>query len=221
MKNYTTVFFDLDGTLVDSGEGVRNSVEYALKKFNIEVTDKDKLSCFIGPPLTVSFKTFYGFDDEKADLGVVYYREYYKDKGIFEGYVYEGIEECLKRLKEAGKRVMVATSKPEEYAKRVLEKFGIAKYFDFIAGATMDEKTRANKIQIMQYAFDSCGVSPSDVIMVGDRCFDIEGAKNFGMECVAVLYGYGSEEEFLKYGAEYIVNSPEEVANLILCENDN
>jgi phosphoglycolate phosphatase len=216
MKNYSTVFFDLDGTLVDSGEGVRNSVEYALKKFGIEVENKDSLSCFIGPPLTVSFKTFYGFDDENADRGVVYYREYYKDKGIFEGYVYDGIEETLKRLKDAGKKVMVATSKPEEYAKRVLEKFEIAKYFDFIAGATMDEKTRANKIEIMQYAFDSCGVSPSDTIMVGDRLFDIEGAKHFGMECIAVLYGYGSKEEFEKYGAESIVETAEDVANLIL-----
>ncbi len=216
MKNYSTVFFDLDGTLVDSGEGVRNSVEYALKKFGIEVENKDSLSCFIGPPLTVSFKTFYGFDDENADRGVAYYREYYKDKGIFEGYVYDGIEETLKRLKDAGKRVMVATSKPEEYAKRVLEKFGIAKYFDFIAGATMDEKTRANKIEIMQYAFDSCGVSPSDTIMVGDRLFDIEGAKHFGMECIAVLYGYVSMEEFKRYGAEYIVETAEDVANLIL-----
>lgn len=216
MKNYSTVFFDLDGTLVDSGEGVRNSVEYALKKFGIEVENKDSLSCFIGPPLTVSFKTFYGFDDENADRGVAYYREYYKDKGIFESYVYEGIEETLKRLKDAGKRVMVATSKPEEYAKRVLEKFGIAKYFDFIAGATMDEKTRANKIEIMQYAFDSCGVSPSDTIMVGDRLFDIEGAKHFGMECIAVLYGYGSYEEFKQYGAEYIVETPKDIADLIL-----
>lgn len=216
MKNYSTVFFDLDGTLVDSGEGVRNSVEYALKKFGIEVENKDSLSCFIGPPLTVSFKTFYGFDDENADRGVAYYREYYKDKGIFEGYVYDGIEETLRRLKDAGKRVMVATSKPEEYAKRVLEKFGIAKYFDFIAGATMDEKTRANKIEIMQYAFDSCGASPSDTIMVGDRLFDIEGAKHFGMECIAVLYGYGSMEEFKRYGAEYIVETAEDVANLIL-----
>ena len=216
MKNYSTVFFDLDGTLVDSGEGVRNSVVYALKKFGIEVENKDSLSCFIGPPLAVSFKTFYGFDDENADRGVAYYREYYKDKGIFEGYVYDGIEEALIRLKAAGKKVMVATSKPEEYAKRVLEKFGIAKYFDFIAGATMDEKTRANKIEIMQYAFDSCGVSPSDTIMVGDRLFDIEGAKHFGMECVAVLYGYGSREEFEKYEAEYIVNTPADVAELIL-----
>ena len=216
MKNYSTVFFDLDGTLVDSGEGVRNSVVYALNKFGIEVENKDSLSCFIGPPLTVSFKTFYGFDDEKADTGVAFYREYYKEKGIFEGYVYEGIEECLKRLKDAGKKIRVATSKPEVFAKMVLEKFGIAKYFDFIAGATIDEKTRSNKIEIMQYAFDSCGVLPKDVIMVGDRLFDIEGAKHFGMECIAVLYGYGSREEFEQYGAEYIVSTPSDVADIIL-----
>ena len=216
MKDYSTVFFDLDGTLVDSGEGVRNSVVYALKKFGIEVENKDSLSCFIGPPLVVSFKTFFGFDDENADRGVSYYREYYKDKGIFEGYVYDGIEETLKRLKAAGKRVMVATSKPEIFAKQVLEKFGIAKYFDFIAGATIDEKTRSNKIEIMQYAFDSSGASPEDTIMVGDRLFDIEGAKHFGMECIAVLYGYGSKEEFEQYGAEYIVGSAKDIADLIL-----
>ncbi|MBQ2737043.1 MAG: HAD family hydrolase [Clostridia bacterium] len=216
MKNYSTVFFDLDGTLVDSGEGVRNSVVYAINKFGIDVENKDSLSCFIGPPLTVSFKTFYGFDDEKADTGVAFYREYYKEKGIFEGYVYEGIEECLKRLKDAGKKIMVATSKPEVFAKMVLEKFGIAKYFDFIAGATIDEKTRSNKIEIMQYAFDSCGVLPKDVIMVGDRLFDIEGAKHFGMECIAVLYGYGSREEFEQYGAEYIVSTPSDVADILL-----
>lgn len=216
MKKYTTVFFDLDGTLVDSGEGVRNSVEYALNKFGIEVENKDALSCFIGPPLTVSFKTFYGFDDEKADRGVAFYREYYKEKGIFEGYVYDGIENMLIRLKQAGMRIMVATSKPELFAKRVLDKFGISKYFDFIAGATLDEKTRATKTEIMQYAFDSCDVQPSEVIMVGDRLFDIEGAKHFGMECIAVLFGYGSEEEFIEYGADYIVKTPKDVADLIL-----
>ena len=111
---------------------------------------------------------------------------------------------------------MVATSKPELFAKRVLEKFGIAKYFDFIAGATLDEKTRANKIEIMDYALKSCNVSPKDVIMVGDRLFDIEGAKHFGMECIAVLFGYGSMEEFKRYGAEYIVETAEDVADLIL-----
>ena len=216
MKNYSTVLFDLDGTLFDSGEGVKNSVVYALDKFGIKVEDRDALGCFIGPPLTVSFKTFYGFDEENADRGVAFSREYYKEKGIFEGYVYDGIEECLKRLKDSGKKIVVATSKPEVFAERILEKFGIAKYFDFIAGATLDEKTRANKIEIMKYAFDSSGASPEDTIMVGDRLFDIEGAKHFGMECIAVLYGYGSKEEFEQYGAEYIVESAEDIADLIL-----
>ena len=217
MKNYSTVLFDLDGTLFDSGEGVKNSVVYALDKFGIKVEDRDALGCFIGPPLTVSFKTFYGFNEENADRGVAFYREYYKEKGIFEGYVYDGIEECLKRLKESGKRIVVATSKPEVFAERILEKFGIAKYFDFIAGATIDEKTRSTKNQIIKYAMESCDIDdPTDVIMVGDRLFDIEGAKHFGMECIAVLYGYGSREEFIQYGADYIVETPKDVADLLL-----
>ena len=217
MKNYKTVLFDLDGTLFDSGEGVKNSVEYALNKFGIKVLDRDSLGCFIGPPLTVSFKTFYGFDEENADRGVAYYREYYAEKGIFEGYVYDGIEDTLKRLKDGGKQIIVATSKPEKFAKEILQKFGIAKYFDFIAGATMDEKTRCTKNQIIEYAMESCNIDTStDVIMVGDRLFDIEGAKHFGMECIAVLYGYGSLEEFEKYGAEYIVETPKDVADLLL-----
>ena len=217
MKNYNTVLFDLDGTLFDSGEGVKNSVVYALDKFGIKVEDRDALGCFIGPPLTVSFKTFYGFNEENADRGVAFYREYYKEKGIFEGYVYDGIEECLKRLKESGKRIVVATSKPEIFAKKILEKFGIDKYFDFIAGATIDERTRSTKNQIIEYAMESCNIdTPEDVIMVGDRLFDIEGAKHFGMECIAVLYGYGSREEFLQYGADYIVETPRDVADLLL-----
>ncbi len=217
MKNYKAVLFDLDGTLFDSGEGVKKSVEYALNKFGIKVENRDALGCFIGPPLTVSFKTFYGFDDEKADRGVDYYREYYSVKGIFEGYVYDGIEDTLKRLKDAGKQIIVATSKPEEFAIKILEKFGIAKYFDFIAGATMDEKTRCTKNQIIEYAMKNCNIdTPVDVIMVGDRLFDIEGAKFFGMECIAVLYGYGSYEEFTQYGADYIVETPKDVADLLL-----
>ena len=117
---YDTVFFDLDGTIDDSAPGIVASVRYALAKMGEPDRAPEELLCFIGPPLVVSFKTFFGLDDENADRGVAYYREYYKDKGIFEGYVYNGIEDTLKRLKASGKRVMVATSKPEEFAKRQL-----------------------------------------------------------------------------------------------------
>ena len=139
MAKYNTVFFDLDGTVIDSGEGVSNSVLYALKKFGINEI-KEKALKFIGPPLAHSFKEFYGFDDEKATLGIKIYREYYREKGIFECYVYEGIESLLKGLKANGYKVVLCTSKPEEYAHKILNHFDIMKYFDFACGATMDEK---------------------------------------------------------------------------------
>lgn len=217
MKKYSTVFFDLDGTIIDSGEGVTNSVAYALERLGITVKDMSTLKKFIGPPLIYSFKTFYGFDEEKALKAIEYYREYYTDKGIFEGYVYDGVEELLIALSRAGKRIALATSKPEEFAKRILERANIAKYFDCIAGATMDEQTRTTKIEVLEYTLKMSNIdTPSDVIMIGDRFYDIEGAHHFGMDCVAVLYGYGNKEEFEKYGAEYIVSTPSEVQKLLL-----
>ena len=217
MKKYSAVFFDLDGTIVDSGEGVTNSVAYALEKFGIEVEDKSTLTRFIGPPLVYSFKTFYSFDDEKALKAIEYYREYYTTKGIFEGYIYDGIPQALKTLNEAGMCVILATSKPEEFAKKILAEAGLDTHFSYIAGASMDEKTRNTKIQVIDYALKACNIdTPSDVIMVGDRFYDIEGAHHFGMECIAVLYGYGNREEFEKYGSEYIAKTPRDVCEIIL-----
>ena len=214
-KKYDTVFFDLDGTVIDSGEGVSNSVLYALKKFGIEET-KEKALKFIGPPLAQSFKEFYGFDDEKATQGIEIYREYYRDKGIFECYVYEGIENLLKSLKTNGYKVVLCTSKPEEYAKRILNRFNIMKYFDFACGATMDEKTRATKDDVMQYAFKLSGAEKESTIMVGDRMFDINSANKFFIDSIGVTFGYGSRDELEKAGATYIFDSADEIKKLLI-----
>ena len=214
MKNYSTVLFDLDGTLFDSGEGVKNSVVYALDKFGIKVEDRDALGCFIGPPLTVSFKTFYGFDEENADRGVAFYREYYKEKGIFEGYVYDGIEECLKRLKDSGKKIVVATSKPEVFAKKILRLFDIEKYFDFVGGATLDH-TRVEKSAVLSYALDSVGADRDSSILVGDRVYDAEGARACGIDSLGVLYGHGSREEILSSGFTYTAENPREIVEIL------
>lgn len=217
MKQYSTVLFDLDGTIIDSGEGVTNSVSYALEKFGITVEDKSTLKKFIGPPLIYSFKTFYGFDDDKARLAIEYYREYYQEKGIFEGYIYDGIENLLIDLKQRGKKIILATSKPEAFALRILEKAALAKYFDFIGGATLDESTRVTKIDVLEYVLEEANIDTvSSVIMIGDRFYDIEGAHNFGMDCIAVLYGYGTREEFEKYGAEYIFDTPSEISKFLI-----
>lgn len=214
MKKYDTVFFDLDGTIIDSGEGVSNSVLYALEKFGINETRENALR-FIGPPLADSFRDFYGFDDEKATKGIEIYREYYREKGIFECYLYDGIRELLIKLKENGYKVVLCTSKPEEYAHRVLRFFEIFDLFDHACGATMDEKTRATKDEVMAYAFETSGAQREKTLMVGDRKFDINSACKFGLDSVGVTFGYGSKEELKSAGATYIADSAKEIENLL------
>ena len=155
---YNVILFDLDGTLTDPGRGITNSVAYALNKFGIEVADKKELYKFIGPPLTDSFEKYYDFSSEDAIAAVEYYREYFKPKGIYENEIYEGIPELLQSLKENGKKVILATSKPEIFAKEILKYFGIDVYFDFVAGATLD-KTRTKKGDVIAYALNSIGVT--------------------------------------------------------------
>ena len=217
MKKYTTVLFDLDGTLTDPGEGIANSVAYALNKYGINVDDKKELYKFIGPPLYESFSSFYGFSEEKAREAITFYREYYKEKGINECKLYDGIKELLQGLKNAGYKISLATSKPEIFAHRVLDNYGIHSYFDFIGAATTDEKTRSTKEQVIEYVLASLNVTDtSKLVMIGDRLFDINGAKQFGIDSIGVTFGYGSYEELEKAGATYIVNTPEEIEKILL-----
>lgn len=215
MKNYNYILFDLDGTLTDPGIGITNSVMYALRKFGIEEADRTKLYAFIGPPLIDSFQKYYGFSKEKAREAVEYYREYFTEKGMLENYVYEGVEEMLAALVEAGMTLCLATSKPEPYAKIILEHFGLSQYFHFIAGAKLDE-TRTKKDEVIEYALELCGISDSSkVIMVGDREYDILGAKKFAMDSMGVLYGYGNREELESAGATYIAETVRGVSETI------
>lgn len=221
MKSYDVFFFDLDGTIIDSSLGITNSVMYALKKFGITETDRTKLYKFIGPPLTDSFREFYGFSEEEALLGVKYYREYYQDKGIYENLVYDGFEEMIKTLKAAGKMTVVATSKPEPYAKRIIEHFDLAPYFDYVAGMELSGG-RATKAEVIRYAFEKCGLDVCKkedrerVLMIGDRKHDVIGAKEVGIDCLGVLYGFGSREELEEVGADYIAETVKEIQKFIL-----
>lgn len=216
MKQYHTILFDLDGTLTDPGIGITNSVWHALKKYNISVEERKELYCFIGPPLIDSFVKYYGFSEDQAREAVAYYREYFADKGKFENEVYDGVETMLKQLKDAGKKLIVATSKPEVFAKQILDYFGLTQYFDFVAGATLDE-TRVKKAEVIAYALESCGITElSDAVMVGDREHDVIGAKTVGLDCIGVLFGYGSREELEQAGADYIAETVEDIVLRIL-----
>lgn len=216
MKDIQYFFFDLDGTLTDPGEGITNSVAFALKKFGIEKNDKAQLYSFIGPPLIDSFVKYYNFSQEQSKKAVEYYREYYSEKGIFENVLYDGIPFLLKKLKSDGKTIVLATSKPDKFAEQILNHFGISDYFSFIAGATMDE-TRTKKDEVIKYALESLSITDtSNVIMVGDRKYDIDGAKKFGIKTVAVGYGYGSEEELTNSKPDFFAGTVEQLTELLL-----
>lgn len=214
MKDY--ILFDLDGTLTDPGEGITNSVAYALCKYGIEVSDKKSLECFIGPPLHESFCKYFGFSTLQAFDAVTKYREYYHDRGIFENKVYEGIPEMLCALKQKGKTLIMATSKPTVFAKRIAEHYDFAKYFDIIIGSELNGQ-RVDKAEVIEEAIRLGEIGDRQrALMVGDRLHDICGAKKNSLDSVGVLYGYGSEEELSEAGADKIVSCVSSLSDYLL-----
>ena len=212
---YQYVLFDLDGTLTDPGLGITNSIMYALEKFGIAVADRTSLYKFIGPPLRESFSRFYGFSEEDSELATAYYREYFKDRGLYENAVYDGVEELLKQLQDAGKQLILATSKPEVFAVEILRYFHLDKYFTLIAGATIDT-TRNTKSDVIAYAIKKSGITDLEkAVMVGDREHDILGAKENGLTSIGVLYGYGDRAELAAAGADYIVGRVSEILSIV------
>ncbi|MGN0660941.1 MAG: HAD family hydrolase [Oscillospiraceae bacterium] len=210
------VLFDLDGTLTDPKEGITKCVQYALFHFGIDEPCLDNLEKFIGPPLDESFSEFYGFDTEKAWQAIEKYRERFADVGKFENKVFDGIPDMLASLKENGCMLAVATSKPEFFAAEILEKFGLAEYFDCIKGAALDG-TKSVKKDIIKLVIDEMGINDlSLAVMVGDRLHDIVGAHEVGMKCVGVRFGYAEEGELERYGADYIADTVEDLGRLLL-----
>lgn len=218
MKQY--LLFDLDGTLTDPMVGITSSVQYALEKFGIHVRYLKELISFIGPPLAESFQKFYGFSKEDAEKAIQYYREYYAPKGIFENEVYEGIPEMLAHLTEAGFTLLVATSKPTVFARKVLKHFGMEDYFSFVGGSELDG-SRTKKAEVISYILKTCGIEAKEAIMIGDRRHDIEGGKACGLESVGVLYGYGTEQELTEAGADHIIRTVAELEDYLRNQGEN
>ncbi len=213
MKRY--LFFDLDGTLSDPSEGIINSILYALKHYGIEEPDRDALYSFIGPPLVDAFAERYGVSRETGYEMTACFQEYFSQKGLYENRLYEGVPILLQSLSQQGKKLILATSKPEEFALRILEHFGILPYFTLVCGATMDERTRCEKTDVLRYALASVGANPADSVMVGDRKYDIGAANALGLSSVGVTYGFGSREELEEVGAEHLCHSVEELKLLL------
>ena len=212
--HYTHLFFDLDGTLTESGPGITNCVKYALEKFGINENDEGNLKRFIGPPLVDSFMTFYGFSESDAREAMRLYRERFGTVGIFENSVYEGIPETLAKLKDSGKKLYVATSKPEIYVPRILEHFDLSKYFEDAEGSDIEE-TRSNKALVIKYVIEKNGLEEeakaNKIVMIGDRKHDIIGAKKNSLESIGCLWGYGSRKELSEHGATTIIEKVEDL----------
>lgn len=213
--NYRYILFDLDGTLIDSRLGVISAAKFALDKMGVPETQIVNLERIIGPPLKHSFKEFFNLSEEFAEKGVEYFREYYRDKSLFDCTVYEGVEELLTMLKNDGYTLAIATSKPTVFAKRILEHIGLAKYFDIIEGSNIDD-SHHDKADIISAVCENLNIyNPSQAIMIGDRLYDIKAASSKGMESIGVLYGFGSLEEFQDAGASYVVNSVKELGQFL------
>ncbi|MBE6836216.1 MAG: HAD family hydrolase [Ruminococcaceae bacterium] len=217
-RKFDFAFFDFDGTIADTKEGIFNCLKYAFTEVGLPVPPDSELYKMIGPPLSEGFEDVFGFKGSEVDLMIEKYRERYRAGGMFECTPYEGIENTLRTLKENGVSLSVASSKPLPFATKLLEKFDLVKYFNFLSCPLMD-KVHMTKTDIVNQALEKNNITDkSRAVMVGDRFYDIVGAKETGVEVIAVLYGFGDEDEFRKYGADYIAKTPEEVTKIILGE---
>ena len=214
MNRYEYLLFDLDGTLTDSAPGIMNCLRHALDIMGYDMPEKPER--FLGPPLYESFAEYCGMDEEQVLKAVKLFRERYSTKGLFENSVYPDVPGMLARLKSSGRHLMVATSKVDVYAERILVRFGIAEYFEFIGGAELNG-TRNEKWEVIEYVLSTTGISDrSSVLMIGDRKNDIIGAHKTGLKCMGILWGYGSEEELRTAGADFIADTPQEAADMLL-----
>lgn len=211
---YQWYLFDLDGTLTDPKEGITKCFRYALEKMGVESPELTALEQYIGPPLVKSFQEY--FSEEGAKKAVEYYRERYRETGIFENGVYEGIEDVLKTAKANGKKLALATSKPQHFAQIIMDHYGLSQYIDVLVGARNDAQTKAD---VIRQVFAEAGLDEESrkyAVMVGDRLHDIEGAKECGIASLGVRFGYAKENELEEAGADYIVATTEELRAFVL-----
>lgn len=215
MKKYDYIAFDLDGTLTDPEVGLVKGFMYAFDRVGIKYDDPKALRRYIGPPLHEEWKREYGFTEEETARAIAIFREYYDQHGWAENRVYEGIVELLEALKAMGKTIVLATSKPENTARRIMSLFGLDKYFDFCGGASTSS-TRDKKWEVLEYSLLSVGATDrSRCILIGDRKYDAEGASIYGIDSIGVLWGHGSEEEIVSSGFTYVAKTPDDVLNIL------
>ena len=214
---YKYIFFDLDGTITQSEFGIINSIEYALKTMGFDEADRTKLRKFIGPPLVDSFKEYYDMSDEDATKAVNLYRDYYGKGEMFNAPLFDGVFETVKYLKDEGFVLYIVTSKPLDYARKIAEHFNLMGIFKDVIGPELSIKTYT-KIDLVRDAMEKAAGNAPDpgmFLMVGDRCYDIESARENGIDSVGVLYGYGTQQELESEGATYLISRIEELKGIV------
>lgn len=212
------VLFDLDGTLTDPAPGITNCVMHALEKFDIHPSSREELYPYIGPPLVYSFMEYHGLSQEQAEQAVVYYRERFAVKGLYENKVFDGIPALLKDLNDRGVTLMVATSKPEEFTNRILKHFDLSRYFSFVAGCTLSG-LRPEKADVIAYIREMHPeISAENTLMIGDRKYDVHGAHKCGLPAVGVLFGYGDRAEMEAAKADFIAEDIPALSELLFCK---
>lgn len=217
MSKYDYVLFDFDGTVTDTGEGILKSLQYSFSAMGHEVPDLSDLKKFIGPPIHYSYTTFYGISEEDVGDYIKKYRERYREKGIYECYVYEGMRETIETLRNKGVKIGIASSKPVSLIYDVMNHLGITELFDAVTGVTVDDSNHSGKTFLVLDCMEKLGAADkSRVLMVGDRKFDLDGASGAGVDSCGVLFGYGSKEEFLKHNATYIIEKAEDLLDIVL-----
>lgn len=216
MGGYDTVFFDLDGTITDSKPGILKCIRHALDAKGVPYTE-EQLDQMVGPPFRVSMREILGVTDTAIIEDMIrLYRGEYEVSGWRDCTVYPGMRELFARLKDGGIRLAVATSKPLRFTVMMLDGLELSRYFDFIGGAESDS-SRDSKIAVIRYVMENLGMrSPEGALMVGDRLYDIDGAKEAGMHSAGVLWGYGGREELIAHGADYLFSSPEKLGDFLL-----
>lgn len=212
---YSAVIFDFDGTICDTGEGILKSAKYALEAFGYNSPDYEELTCFIGPPLLITFQEQFGADAVKADELVKKFRERYTNKGVFESELYNGVKELLISLKKDNIKIGIASSKPQEYIETLLDHFGIKSYFDAICGVSFTADCES-KTSIIARCQKELNIAGNECIMVGDKKYDIEGAKANLIDSVGVLWGYGTKFEHIEAGAKFIIEKIEDIEAVAL-----
>lgn len=215
MSIFKYIIFDLDGTLTDPGTGITRSIQYALAKYG-KAAKTEALYKFIGPPLRETFCNYFGFSNKQAEEAVSFYREYFSETGIFENEVYPGIPELLAELYNHGRKIYLATTKPVVYAERILRHFNLFNYFTAVSGSNLDGSNGAKSDLISGIIKDYRILDPASVVMIGDRKYDIEGAKSNGILSIGVIYGYGEPGELADAAPDFVAETVPQLREILL-----